>query len=68
VPSTLLTIPHHPQRSDGDCLAACAAMVLEHLSMLIDYDRLLRPSSKYPSAFPESSLNSPGWSSTIAMQ
>jgi ABC-type bacteriocin/lantibiotic exporter with double-glycine peptidase domain len=42
VPSTLLTIPHHPQRSDGDCLAACAAMVLEHLSILIDYDRLLR--------------------------
>ena len=31
MPSTLLTIPHHPQRSDGDCLAACAAMVLEHL-------------------------------------
>jgi ABC-type bacteriocin/lantibiotic exporter with double-glycine peptidase domain len=42
VPSTLLTIPHHLQRSDGDCLAACAAMVLEHLSILVDYDRLLR--------------------------
>jgi len=30
VPSILLSIPHHPQRDDGDCLAACAAMVLDH--------------------------------------
>ena len=33
MPNTLLPIPHHLQRSDGDCLAACAAMVLDHLDV-----------------------------------
>ncbi len=41
MPNTLLPIPHHPQRSDGDCLAACAAMVLGYLNVPVDYDRLL---------------------------
>jgi ABC-type bacteriocin/lantibiotic exporter with double-glycine peptidase domain len=40
--SILLPIPHHLQRSDGDCLAACAAMVLDHLGVPADYDHLLR--------------------------
>jgi ABC-type bacteriocin/lantibiotic exporter with double-glycine peptidase domain len=42
VPNTLLSIPHHLQHSDGDCLAACAAMILEHLGISINYGRLLR--------------------------
>jgi hypothetical protein len=42
MPSTLLPVPHHLQRSDGDCLAACAAMVLAYLGVSVDYDRLLR--------------------------
>jgi ABC-type bacteriocin/lantibiotic exporter with double-glycine peptidase domain len=41
VPSILLPIPHHLQRSAGDCLAACAAMALQHLELSVDYDHLL---------------------------
>jgi len=35
-------VPHQLQQSDGDCLAACAAMVLAHLGHAIDYAQLLR--------------------------
>ena len=42
MPNALLSVPHHPQRSDGDCLAACAAMVPEHQGISVDYGRLLR--------------------------
>lgn len=42
MPNILLPIPHHLQRNDGDCLAACAAMVLDYLGVSADYDRLLR--------------------------
>jgi ABC-type bacteriocin/lantibiotic exporter with double-glycine peptidase domain len=38
----LLNVPHRQQRADADCLAACAAMVLEYLAVPIRYDRLLR--------------------------
>ncbi len=41
MPKHLLPIPHHQQQSDGDCLAACAAMVLIHLERGIEYGRLL---------------------------
>jgi len=57
VPSILLSIPHHPQRDDGDCLAACAAMVLDHLSVSADYDRLLRLLGVKPYGTPGSHLN-----------
>ena len=30
MPKVLLSVPHRSQQSDGDCLAACAAMVLAH--------------------------------------
>ena len=42
VPKVLLSVPHQHQQSDGDCLAACAAMVLVHLGHAIDYAQLLR--------------------------
>jgi len=41
VPNTLLPIPHHLQQSDGDCLAACAAMALNYLDVSVDYGHLL---------------------------
>ena len=40
MPKVLLTVPHHPQQNDGDCLAACAAMLLSHLGRQIDYAHL----------------------------
>ena len=40
MPKRLLPIPHQRQRSDGDCLAACAAMVLAYLERGVDYGRL----------------------------
>jgi hypothetical protein len=42
VPKVLLSVPHQLQEGDGDCLAACAAMVLAHLGRAIEYARLLR--------------------------
>ncbi len=41
MPKQLLPVLHHKQQSDGDCLAACAAMVLNHLNRPIDYAQLL---------------------------
>jgi ABC-type bacteriocin/lantibiotic exporter with double-glycine peptidase domain len=34
-------VPHLLQRDDGDCLAACAAMVLAYLDRAMDYAALL---------------------------
>lgn len=41
MPLHLLPIPHRQQQADGDCLAACAAMVLAHLHRDITYDAIL---------------------------
>lgn len=41
MPNILLPIPHYTQHSDGDCLAACAKMVLDYLGVPADYDHLL---------------------------
>jgi ABC-type bacteriocin/lantibiotic exporter with double-glycine peptidase domain len=41
VPKRLLPVPHHKQQGDGDCLAACAAMVLSYLNHQINYPQLL---------------------------
>jgi ABC-type bacteriocin/lantibiotic exporter with double-glycine peptidase domain len=35
-------VPHQQQQSDGDCLAACAAMALAYLDYAIDSGQLLR--------------------------
>lgn len=42
MPKVLLAVEHLPQLSDGDCLAACAGMVLNYLGRAIDYARLLQ--------------------------
>ena len=41
MPNILLPIPHQRQRTEADCLAACAAMALTHLGISIAYDQLL---------------------------
>ncbi len=41
MPKVLLSVPQLLQRSDGDCLAACAAMVLAYLDRAMDYAELL---------------------------
>ncbi len=38
---TILSVPHIQQRTEGECLAACAAMVLSYLKFPVSYDRLL---------------------------
>ncbi len=38
----ILPVPHVSQRQPGECLAACAAMVLTYLGLSIDYNRLLK--------------------------
>lgn len=38
---TLLPVSHRRQQQQADCLAACAAMVLDYLQRPIPYDRLL---------------------------
>ncbi len=35
-------VAHFPQRADGDCLTACAAMVLAYVGVRPSYRRLLR--------------------------
>lgn len=42
MPQPLLNVPHRRQQSDGDCLAACAAMVLSYWGREIPYNSLLR--------------------------
>lgn len=39
---SLLAVSHIRQRQQADCLATCAAMVLEYLRVSISYERLLR--------------------------
>ncbi|MCP4536601.1 MAG: hypothetical protein GY832_05595 [Chloroflexi bacterium] len=57
MPNTLLPIPHHLQQSDGDCLAACAAMALNYLDVPVDYGHLLRLLGVTPYGTPGSRLN-----------
>lgn len=38
----LLAISHLQQKQQADCLAACAAMVLDYLQVPVDYRRLTR--------------------------
>lgn len=39
---SLLAVSHHQQRQQADCLAACAAMLLAHFHLSVDYARLVR--------------------------
>ena len=41
MPKVLLPITHLKQASEGDCLAACAAMMLAHLGLTPNYSDLL---------------------------
>jgi ABC-type bacteriocin/lantibiotic exporter with double-glycine peptidase domain len=40
--AVLLAVPHVSQRSQGECLAACAAMMLRYLGHSANYDQLLK--------------------------
>lgn len=42
MPSILLPVRHLRQHNDADCLAACAAMLLDYLDVQIKYNRLLK--------------------------
>lgn len=42
MPPHLLQVPHRQQQADGDCLAACAAMVLSYCQRDVSYDSLLQ--------------------------
>jgi hypothetical protein len=48
--ATILPVPHIPQRKQGECLAACAAMMLNYL----DHDAPIRvPRSEFDLAWLE---------------
>lgn len=40
--SVILPVPLIQQRDEGECLAACAAMVLDYMGMSVPYARLLK--------------------------
>jgi ABC-type bacteriocin/lantibiotic exporter with double-glycine peptidase domain len=40
--SVILPVPHVPQREQGECLAACAAMLLRYIGLSTNYDQLLK--------------------------
>ncbi len=42
MPAIHLSIPHIQQQQPGECLAACAQMILTHLSLQVAYERLLK--------------------------
>lgn len=42
MPTHYLQISHHQQQHETDCLAACAAMVLDYWSYSVRYQRLLK--------------------------
>ncbi len=39
---SLLAVSHRKQQQQADCLAACAAMILDYLQISIEYPRLLQ--------------------------
>lgn len=52
----MLSVPHQRQQGDGDCLAACAAMVLAHLGQRIDYSQLLQLLNIQPHGAPAGNI------------
>jgi len=57
VPNTLLSVPHHQQRSHGDCLVACATMALAYLNVSVRYEHVLKLLDVKPYGTPGSRLN-----------
>jgi len=57
VQNTLLPVPHRLQRSAGDCLAACATMMLDYLDVPVSYDHLLKLLDVQSYGTPASRLN-----------
>src|SRR5437870_3574146 len=41
-PMPLLAVSHIRQRQESDCLAACAAMMLDYLGLKYDYAKLIK--------------------------
>ena len=56
MPKILLTVPQQKQQSDGDCLAACAAMVLNYLNRPVAYASLLKLLKIKPFGAPASNI------------
>lgn len=52
----LLPISHHQQQRQADCLAACAAMVLEYWQRPLPYPQLLKPLRIGPAGAPYHNL------------
>lgn len=48
MPRLSLAVPHRKQQQASDCLAACAAMVLDYLRSPMDYAKLLTSLSITP--------------------
>lgn len=48
----LLPISHRPQHQQAECLAACAAMVLDYLNIQSSYDELLKTLQIGPAGAP----------------
>lgn len=42
MPSLFLPVEHVQQHQDGECLAACAAMILNFVGISVSYNRLLK--------------------------
>ncbi len=40
--SVVLSIKHIRQRAQGECVVACAAMILDHIGISADYNRLMK--------------------------
>jgi ABC-type bacteriocin/lantibiotic exporter with double-glycine peptidase domain len=56
VPKFLLPVPHRPQLSEGDCLAACAAMALAYWGHDSPYQELLQRLEIKPYGAPASNI------------
>jgi len=41
MPSVILPVTHREQDTDGDCVAACVAMVLDYIGVSVPYERLI---------------------------
>jgi ABC-type bacteriocin/lantibiotic exporter with double-glycine peptidase domain len=42
VAAIILSVPHIPQREQGECLTACAAMMLRYMGHPVNYDHLMK--------------------------
>jgi ABC-type bacteriocin/lantibiotic exporter with double-glycine peptidase domain len=54
---TLLPVSHHQQRQQAECLAACAAMVLDYLQVPVGYERLVKLLQVGPAGAPFRNLH-----------